>query len=365
MSWEICGPSALRLHRTPPQVTFMLPSLPPLEYRSQRATLPQNATYQEVFRGPLHVLVDDCSLRNGSRNLITHVWKGDLPSQAFWNDEDLNATFTSPLFTLLTLAPLVSTIHLAMAAFEFCGAFSIFKPSPTVQKELDLFTHQRLSWPHNWRQVKDHKGRPTSLWQRDPMIEIAELRAFVKRTKGTRGNRKLAQAAQMVTGICASPLEVQASILFGLSRRLGGEGFGPFSNNHRISLSPAAQKLAGQSTCYADLFFAANELHGDIDVELQGHLIHDGGTAGGLDANRTLGLQSMGIDVVLLTSEQLTDTRRFRETAAYLARRLGIARRPKTPAMLAREEALRHDLFIDWETLGSTPAGQIGHRPPR
>ena len=365
MSWEICGPSALRLHRTPPHVTCMLPPLPPLEYRSQRAALPRSAAYQEIFRDPLHVLINDSSLRNGSRNLVAHVWKGDLPFQAFWNDEDLNATFTSPLFTLLTLAPLVSTTHLAMVAFEFCGAFSVFRPSPAIQKELDLLAQQRLSWPHNWKQVRDHKGQPTSLWQRDPLIEIAELDAFVQRTKGMRGNCKLAQAAHMVTGVCASPLEVQASMLLGLSRRLGGEGLGPFSNNHRIPLSPAARKLAGQSTCYADLFFQATESHGDIDVELQGHLIHDGGAAGGIDANRTLGLQSMGIDVVLLTSEQLADARRFRETAAYLARRLGIARGPKTPAMLAREEALRRDLFIDWETLGSAPAAQREHRPSR
>ncbi len=168
-----------------------------------------------------------------------------------------------------------------------------------------------------------------------------------------RGNINLARATEMVTGITASPLEVQASLLLGLSRSMGGEGLGPFVNNQRILLSEQARKLAGQSTCFADVFFEANDRHGDIDVELQGHMIHDGGIAGGLDANRSLGLQAMGIEVVHLTSEQLSNAERFRETASYLAKMLGITRKPKSPKMLERELELRRNLFIDWETLGT------------
>lgn len=57
MSWEIYGPSSLRLRRTPPHVACVPPPLPPLEYRSRRASLLRSAAYQEIFRGLLHVLV--------------------------------------------------------------------------------------------------------------------------------------------------------------------------------------------------------------------------------------------------------------------------------------------------------------------
>lgn len=141
-------------------------------------------------------------------------------------------------------------------------------------------------------------------------------------------------------------------MLFGLSRRLGGEGLGPFLNNQCIALTPSARRLAGRGICFADIFFEANERHGDMDVELQGHMVHDGGRAGGLDANRTLALQSMDIEVVLITSEQLSHANRYNDTVTYLARKLGIARKPKTPSMAQRERELRKGLFIDWETLG-------------
>lgn len=365
MSWEICGLSALQIHRTPPQAKLLLPSIPPLEIRTNRKELSNSAPYREIFHSSVNVLVDRHGLRNGSRNVAAHLWQSSYPSQAFWHDDELDADYTSPLFTLLTLAPTISVFHLAMASFELCGSFAVYRPSKEMQTQLDRLERQRLMWPGGWKQVKDYRGEPTSLWKRDPLIEIHELHRFVEETKGMRGNRKLAQAAQMVTGICASPLEVQASMLLGLSRRMGGEGLGPFINNLRIPLSSSARKLAGQNACYADMFFEANHRHGDIDIELQGHMIHDGGPAGGVDANRTLALQSMGIDVILLTSEQLSNASRFHETATYLAQKLGIVRKPKTAAMIKREGELRADLFIDWETLGQPSARRTARRSSR
>lgn len=69
-----------------------------------------------------------------------------------------------------------------------------------------------------------------------------------------RGNNAFAKALSLVTGICASPLEVQASMLLALPACRGGEGLHGFKNNCQISLTPTAMTLAGQNTCYADLF---------------------------------------------------------------------------------------------------------------
>mgnify|MGYP000762292515 CR=1 FL=1 len=350
---KLCCSSAFYYHRLPPQVKALCPRFPDVSSLSGKRELLARAKGFFPLPLPLHVLAVNHPYGLQGKSIQTHIWNGPLPQEAFWHDEDLDVTYASPLFTLLTLAPCISLYQLAMVAFELCGTFSVYKPSDDIQKELDRICDQRLTWAGEWRQVKDYKNKPTSLWRRDPLIELDDLRRFVQETKGMRGNVDLARAIEMVTGVTASPLEVQASLLLGLSRSMGGEGLGPFVNNQRIPLSEQARKLAGQSTCFADVFFEANDRHRDIDVELQGHMIHDGGIAGGLDANRSLGLQAMGIEVVHLTSEQLSNAERFRETASYLAKKLGIMRKPKSPKMLEREQKLRRSLFINWETLGA------------
>ena len=78
---------------------------------------------------------------------------------------------------------------------------------------------------NSWRRVTGQDGKPTSLWQRSPLISLDELRQFAVATKGMRGNRRFAKAAKTVTGATASPFEAQTSILLTQSRRKGGEGF--------------------------------------------------------------------------------------------------------------------------------------------
>lgn len=354
MPIPLCGLSSFRLLRTPPQVKALIPVFPDLEQRVYLDTFKDLPAVYSTTKTPIHVLTANRNRCHCSSALVPHLWSGELPSEAFWEDEELDITYASPLFTLLTMAPSVSVTHLAMAAFELCGAFSIHRPSQNMQPHLDRLSNQRLAWSGNWRQVHDAQGRPTSLWRRDPLIELDALHAFVKKTEGMRGHKKLAQAAQMITGVAYSPLEVQASMRLGAPRTQGGEGFGSFTNNQRINLTRKATRLAGQSTCYADIFFEGSEGHRAIDIECHGHMIHDGGEKGGLDANRTLALQSMGIEVMLLTGEQLYNQQRFNAFADYLARTLGIRRRPKTAAMQRKEHELCGDLFIDWETLGES-----------
>lgn len=347
-----CGRTAFQFHRIPPQVKCLLPPFPDVTTQSGKWNYPSSGNIFENITLPLTALVTSRPERRNGKTVRTTLWTGELPAEAFWEDESLGIRYASPLFILLTMAPSVSTVHLAMAAFEFCGAFSIFHPSTELQRHLDRLSNQRLIWPGGWKQVRDSQRKPTSLWKRDPLIELKDLHAFVQKTEGMRGHKKLAHAARLVTGIAYSPFEVQASILLGAPRTQGGEGFGPFINNQRIALTQQAAKLAGQSTCYADIFFGGTEKHQDIDIECHGHMIHDGGAKAGLDANRTLALQSMGIEVMLLTSEQLYNPQRFEAFVNYLADTLCVHQRPKTDAMKNRKRELYTQLFIDWETLG-------------
>ncbi len=92
--------------------------------------------------------------------------------------------------TLLTLAPLVSVHRLTMAAYELCGTFTVYAPTKEMQHELDRLRNQRLVWPGGWRQVYDHVGKPTSLWHRDPLVTLHELRGFCEE-RTTWANRRL------------------------------------------------------------------------------------------------------------------------------------------------------------------------------
>lgn len=138
------------------------------------------------------------------------------------------------------MAPSIDRVELLMATYELCGSFSVFQPTVQAESLLKEAADQGFI-PENagWKRVVDTKDAQTSLWKRDPMTGPESLRSFLDQTKGLRGSKNLAWAIDRVTGTCASPFEVQASILLGLSRRLGGEGL-PIQNNHRIRLNKQA-----------------------------------------------------------------------------------------------------------------------------
>lgn len=350
----LCAVTAFRFHRIPPQVLAILEPFPDISTRAGKLRLLGNATYARELGFPLHVLTSNRNELNHRKSVIAHLWSGDLPSGSFMENQ-LDVTIASPLFTLLTLAPHVSETHLLMAMYEFCGTFSVYRPAPPMQQALDLLKEQKLlDRTSAWEQVYDVKGRPTSLWRRDPLIQIDELRHFAQRTSHMHGHKKFLRAAQTVTGVTASPLEAQVSIRLALSRMRGGEGFPCFTNNRRIDLSPAARRLANRNACYADLFFEANEDHRrPVDVECQGGIAHNSPTRGGLDADRTTALESMGIDVILLSARQIRERRRFQAAVKHIASKLGIALHPKTKLQEDAEIRLASELFIDWETLGT------------
>ena len=164
------------------------------------------------------------------------------------------------------------------------------------------------------------------------------LRSFLDQTKGLRGSKNLAWAIDRVTGTCASPFEVQASILLGLSRRLGGEGL-PIQNNHRIRLNKQARTLYGHGHCFADIYIEASGSHPALDIECQGRSIHDSEAAGISDADRAY--------------KQFSNERSYQAVKELIALKLGVPVKPKTPKEQTAEKALRHKLFIDWNTLGT------------
>ena len=206
-----------------------------------------------------------------------------------------------------------------------------------------------------WRQVPDPNGVPTNLWRRSPLLNPARLDLLLRQTAGCHGSGILRQAARLAVPHAASPFEVQAALLLGLPRRLGGEGLGGPACNRKVALSPGARLIARQSTCYCDLYFSGDGPGRDLAVECHSHIWHDYSERKRIsDASRAAGLASMGIDVLLLTHATMGDDRAFAEFARLAREKLGLRRCEKSQELEERRQRLRSALLgvRSWKTFG-------------
>lgn len=307
---------------------------------------------RNILGSPVHVLVFDRAKRTGAQSIKRHLWTGELPSGAIWDIEGFGQ-ITSPVMTLFLMARELSAVQLAMAMCEFCGGFSVFRPTRETEELLRATrSWEKLDSYAGWVRVKDYSARPTGLWKRPSLVEPDELRAFIKETEGIRGCRTFARAVHMVAGFTRSPFEVQTALLMLLPRRLGGYGLS-IETDKEIKLTRSAQRLAPQGRAYSDIYIVSSDGKRAIDFECQGGVIHSGEAASIDDARRTTALESMGIKVVLATYDQVRDAASFEVLMEYVFQELHLRFRKKSAEERERERLLRSELFIDWETLGN------------
>lgn len=325
MDEVFCAQSAFKFYRTPPQVLMGKTSI------------------RQIFGYPTHTLIQSRSEHFSSDQKKMHLWTGELPLGALVEIPGVG-TITSPLMTLFTMATAFGKVELALAMYEFCGEFSIYEPSD--EEEASCSTSPLGAWDR----VIDAAGRPTSLWMRPFLISLDELLPFAQSLKGRRGYRTFLDAAKMVLGVCRSPFEVQAAMLLGLPRKLGGYGF-DLRTNEQLNLTRQARRIAQRGYCVADLYVASKDGTCAVDVECQGAAVHSSLGAAAPDADRTTALEAMGVDVVLLSYAQIADPMRLATVAGLMAAKLGEALRPKTARMVMAESDLRRRIFIDWRTL--------------
>lgn len=348
MEGIICGPSALSYLRTPPQVLDLLPSIPISQDRATQTFISTSPAFKELFGETVHTLVSSVSEHTNAKHIKQHLWSGPLPPQATIDDPAVG-TVTSPLLTLLTLAQHCTDIELAMIMHEFCGEFAVYRPSDEVEKVLPKTNDARLAY--GWERAPSKDKRPSSLWQRSHLVEPHELASFAREVRGHRGARRFERAAAMLQGVTLSPLEVRTALLMGLPRTLGGRGI-KIETNATIRFTQAASKIAHRSYCIADILITSPDGTHVVDVECQGASVHDGIEARISDADRTTALESMGVDVILVSHDQIASHDSFNVVMDLVERELGQRLPAQTSRMVKSEEALRGDLFQEWETLG-------------
>ena len=344
METIFCAQSAFCFYRTPPQVLSMCPTIETPGSQAERiafATLPSVLT---IFGAPLHLLIFNRNQHTSASNIKRHLWNSELPRNALVDVPGIG-TLTSPAFTLFLLAREVDAIELAMAMYEFCGEFSIYEPSPEIEDAL-----KSTSGLQGWTRVIEDSGKPSSLWMRPPLTTREELEKLSSQLKGTRGCRTFDKALGMLFGVTRSPFEAQTAMLLGTSRSMGGYGL-LVETNKTIPLTTSAKRLGQRSYCVADLYVESPDGTRCADVECQGKAVHSSLGAAGSDADRTTAIESMGIDVVLVSYSQITSTERLRLVVELISEKLGMRFRPKTARQAEAETFLRSHLFIDWRTI--------------
>lgn len=294
---------------------------------------------------------------------------------------------TNPLATLFTMARFVSQTDLVLAMYEFCGWFSVFEPTAAAEVELSkvddaaqdsttesLFeldeSQDEAQWKRVYARAKvkeqvNAKGtnvqkktkeitklKGTSLWMRKPLIELHELNEYARKMKSRKWGTKFYNAARMVAGIAASPLEVAGILLLSLPRSRGGAGFRNVFVNDFTPLTASAQSIAGQKVCYGDIVIVNPNIMKAGILEIQGEVIHGSGAVLDHDAKRMTALQSMGYDVFLVTHDMLNDAEQLDAIVRSLCSRLELRYRCKTKAQKTAEMELRAKVLCNWLEIG-------------
>lgn len=380
----VCANSAFRYWRCPPQVVDLYPRLPNSE-EGWRA-LSQAPFVTDILKSPIITTAHPGGV-NYHSGLRTTIHCENVCGVENTLETTMGFRVTNPLATLFTMARFVSPIDLTLAMYEFCGWFSVFEPTAAAEVELmkaedaakdatteSLFeldeSQDKAPWKRVYARVKvkepvNAKGpngkkktkeviklKGTSLWMRKPLIELHELHEYARKMKSRKWGVKFYNAARMVTGIAASPLEVAGILLLSLPRSSGGAGLRNVYVNDLTPLTVAAQTIARQKVCYGDIVIVNPIIMKAGIVELQGEVVHGSGAVLDHDAKRMTALQSMGYDVFLVTHDMLNDPEQLDAIVRSLCSRLELRYRCKTKAHKIAEMELRANVLCNWLEIG-------------
>lgn len=364
MDEVICSKTAFRYWRCPPQVRDLYPPLPDNQegWRRLRAA----PFVCDVLKTPIYYLQSPSECRVSSGTRMSVLLSEEL-APGLTEHSELGLRTASPLLTLWTLARALSFYDLVLAMYELCGRFSIFRPAQAIEDILaeadgdPSLTQTRWPTEERWSRVislyscgDQGSGYPTMLWMRPPLIDVYELHEFALRFRSLRWGRKFYEASRCVIGMAASPLEVQAALLFSLPRDVGGYGFSSVYLNDFTPLNVDAQKLVDSNNYVGDIVVVNPDTMRAVLVECQGEVVHGSGAVLSSDASRMTALQASGYDVILIDSSILVDRVRFEVIVKTVCDRIGATFVSKSPEELLSEAQLRSQIFCNWELLSSS-----------
>ena len=274
---------------------------------------------------------------------------------------------TSPLLTAFIMSRHLTDLQLLLVLAEMCGLFAVCALPAALEVELSrAIDSGTISTTLGWVRCPSECGAAAKVWRRDALVLDGDLDRFCSDVCGMRYGNRFMAVSQLVPLGAASPFEVEAYLLLGLPRALGGEGFCGIELNVKVVLSTSARAIVGKTRVYIDLLLSSPDGRRQVAIECQGKASHGRAGDGLRDADRMTALQAMGYDVLLLTHGQISDEDRFRAIVKAVCRMLDVEYRDKSSDEQRGEALLRSELFVDWTKLGVIDGKMsIGHRTAR
>ena len=274
---------------------------------------------------------------------------------------------TSPLLTAFIMSRHLTDLQLLLVLAEMCGLFAVCALPAALEVELSHgIDSGAISTTLGWVRCPSEGGAASNLWRRDALVLDGDLDRFCLDVCGMRYGNRFMAVSHLVPLAAASPFEVEAYLLLGLPRALGGEGFCGIELNVKVMLSTSARAIVGKTRVYIDLLLSSPDGRRQVAIECQGKASHGRAGNGLRDADRMTALQAMGYDVLLLTHGQISDEDRFRAIVKAVCRMLDVEYRDKSSDDQTAEALLRAELFVDWTKLGVIDGKMsIGHKTAR
>lgn len=348
----LCDISAFRYWRLPPQVLALCPPLPRPEEDRLRYDLVHNPTAAVALGFPLYTLVRTRNKRTCPASIRQRLFLGELPRESVLETEH-GFLVTSPLLTAFVMSRHLTDLQLLFVLAELCGLFAVCALPAALEAELSrAIDLGAIPKSMGWARCPSEDGTASDMWRREALVLGEDLDRFCSDVCGMRYGKRFIAVSHLVPLGAASPFEVEAYLLLGLPRSLGGEGFCGIELNVEVTLSTSARAIVRKSRVYIDLLLSSPDGERQVAIECQGKGSHGRAGDGLRDADRMTALQAMGYDVLLLTHGQISDEDRFRAIVKAVCRMLDVEYRDKSSEEQGAEALLRSELFVDWTKLG-------------
>lgn len=257
---------------------------------------------------PLHVLVSDRNDVRSLKRVVTHLWKGPLPTSSF-NELEGSSCVSSPEFTFLQMAARRPLWEVVRIGCYLCGCFA----------------------------VGDESGRFAGA--RAALTTPESILDFVASVPGAYGANRARSALPYVVPYAASPIEVLLCMAFSLPPQKGGWSMPGIEANQRIEVDGRLHVLAGTDHYQGDIYLPSVK----GDVEYDSYEFHTGRFRLDHTQTRRNVLEASGIKTVSATWGQISDFRKYETFLWMVKERFGIRQR----AFSRDERAAQMELYAN------------------
>ena len=245
--------------------------------------------YLEDIPRPYDVLVPAWERKRVGSGIKCHLCRQDLPANSFIHLGD-NVFVASPQLCFVQRATEYTLAQTVAFGARLCGAFAL------------------------------DKSQPSGIRQRSPLITLEDLRTYVNSCPRMHGIVRARRALELIPEGSASPMETITQMVFCFSRRLRGLGLPKPQMNYVEPISQVARGMIDKDFIRIDLYWP----DAAFGLEYQGQFAHSSPTKIASDIARQLAAERMGIELQMLTIEQIRSESQRLMIARKIADHLGV-----------------------------------------